>query len=267
MSAAAAWDWGDGEMDGARHAGRVAIVTGAGSSIGRAAAVRLALDGAAVVCADPHPAALRATAAEIEDGGGEATMMTANLAEHGEIRRVVDRAIAGHGHVDLLANVAGVDGWALPDHQLDNEAWDRVLAVNLLGTMRLCRELLPLMLEHGEGLIVNIAPGAGKGDAAAAAAVSRHALIGLTRSIAWLYRSAGIRCNAVCPDGIESGPAADQALPEREGRRRPLERPLVFQRLTVPPGEVASLLSWLTSPEAADVNGAIMSPVLAVGCD
>jgi NAD(P)-dependent dehydrogenase (short-subunit alcohol dehydrogenase family) len=253
-------------MDGSKHARRVAIVTGAGSSIGRAAAVRLALDGAAVVCADPHPAALRATAAEIEDGGGEATMMTANLAEHGEIRRVVDRVITGHGQVDLLANVAGVDGWALPDHQLDNEAWDRVLAVNLLGTMRLCRELLPVMLERGEGLIVNIAPGAGEGSAAAAAAVSRHALVGLTRSIAWLYRSAGIRCNAVCPDGIGSGPAGDQAWRERERRRWPLERPAVVQRPAVPPGEVASLLCWLMSPEAGGVNGAVMSPVLAVGC-
>jgi NAD(P)-dependent dehydrogenase (short-subunit alcohol dehydrogenase family) len=136
-------------MDSRRHQGRVAVVTGAGSGIGRAVALRLAGEGAAVVGCDVNQAGLEAALATIRERGDDATMVPADVTSQGEVDRLVSQAVERHGRVDLLANVAGIMDWFLPAHEVDDETWNRVMAVNVNGPMMLCRKVLPGMLERG----------------------------------------------------------------------------------------------------------------------
>jgi NAD(P)-dependent dehydrogenase (short-subunit alcohol dehydrogenase family) len=244
----------------ARHQGRVAIVTGAGSGIGRAVALRLAGEGAAVVGCDVNAAGLDATLAAIRDAGRDATMLPADVTDPAAVDRLVDEASGRHGRVDLLANVAGIMDWFLPAHEVDDETWQRVLAVNVTGPMQLCRRVLPGMLTRRAGAIVNVASVAGLrgGGAGIAYTASKHALIGITRSIAWTYRGEGIRCNAVCPGGVETNIGAT-AMPRSQWAYERLGKSLALAERVADPDEIATLLSWLGSDEAANVNGAIVT--------
>ena len=247
-------------MDGRRHQGRVAIVTGAGSGIGRAVAARLAAEGAAVVGCDVNQAGLEETSAAIREGGGDAAMVPADVTSQAQVDRLVDDAAGRHGRVDLLANVAGIMDWFLPAHEVDDETWSRVMAVNVNGPMMLCRKVLPGMLERGSGAIVNVASVAGLrgGGAGIAYTASKHALIGMTRSIAWTYRGDGIRCNAVCPGGVQTN-IGTTAVPRSQWAFERLGRSLALAERAADPDEIAAVLSWLGSDEASNVNGAVLT--------
>jgi NAD(P)-dependent dehydrogenase (short-subunit alcohol dehydrogenase family) len=245
--------------DGQRHHGRVAIVTGAGSGIGRAVALRLVAEGAAVVGCDVNEAGLEATLATIREGGRDAALVPADVTSQGQVDRLVDEAIDRYGRVDLLANVAGIMDWFLPAHEVDDETWNRVMSVNLNGPMLLCRKVLPGMLERGAGAIVNVASVAGLrgGGAGVAYTASKHAVIGLTRSIAWTYRGDGIRCNTICPGGVETNIGAT-AMPRSQWAYERLAKSLAMAERVAAPDEIAALLSWVGSDEASNVNGAII---------
>ncbi len=247
-------------MDVARHQGRVAIVTGAGSGIGQAVALRLAREGAVVVGCDIDEAGLDATLAGIRTAGKDATMLPADITSQADVDRVVDETVAGHGRVDALANVAGIMDWFLPAHEVDDDTWNRVLAVNLGGPMMLSRKVLPGMMERRSGVIVNVASvgGLAGGVAGVAYTVSKHALVGLTRSIAWAYRAEGIRCNAVCPGGVQTN-IGTTAVPRSQWGYERLGKILALAERTAQPDEIATLLSWLCSDEASAVNGAIIT--------
>jgi NAD(P)-dependent dehydrogenase (short-subunit alcohol dehydrogenase family) len=247
-------------MDDRRHRGRVAIVTGAGSGIGRALAARLAAEGAAVVGCDVNQAGLEGTLAAIREGGGDATLVPADVTSQSQVDALVDDALGRHGRVDLLANVAGIMDWFLPAHEVDDETWTRVMAVNVNGPMMLCRKVLPGMLERGAGAIVNVASVAGLrgGGAGVAYTASKHALVGMTRSIAWTYRGDGIRCNAVCPGGVQTN-IGTTAVPRSQWAFERLGRSLALAERAADPDEIAAVLSWLGSEEAANVNGAVLS--------
>lgn len=247
-------------MDAARHAGKVAIVTGAGSGIGLATAVRLAREGARVVGCDVNGAGLEKLAAELRAAGMGVETAVADVAKQADVDALVDGALARHGRLDLLANVAGIMDWFLPLHELDDETWRRVIGVNLEGPMRLCRRVLPAMMKAKRGAIVNVASAAalGAGASGTAYATSKHALLGLTRSIAWLYRAEGIRCNAVCPGGVETN-IGTTAAPRSPWAMRQLDKSLALAERMAKPDEIATLISWLASEEASNVNGAIVS--------
>ena len=247
-------------MNDQRHQGRVAVVTGAGSGIGRAVTARLAAEGAAVVGCDVNEAGLEATLEAVRDGGNDATVVAADVTRQDQVDRLVDGAVERHGQVDLLANVAGIMDWFLPAHEVDDETWNRVMAVNVNGPMMLCRKVLPGMLERGSGTIVNMASVAGLrgGGAGIAYTASKHALIGITRSIAWTYRGDGIRCNAVCPGGVLTNIGATAAPRSRWAFER-LGRSLALAERAADPDEIAAVLSWLGSDEAANVNGAVLT--------
>ena len=245
-------------MSEQRCAGRVALVTGAGSGIGQAVAVRLAAEGATVVGCDVDAQGLELTAKRIEEDGHEAVVLTADITAQADVDRVV-AALPG-GRVDLLANVAGIMDHFVPVTELDDELWDRVLAVNLTGPMRLYRAVLPLMRAAGRGAIVDVSSIGGlTGSVAGSAYVaSKHGLIGLTRSIANLYAEDGIRANAVCPGGVATG-IGTTAAPAVPWAYERLER--AFGRTTrmAEPDEVATLICWLGSDEAVNVNGAVIA--------
>jgi NAD(P)-dependent dehydrogenase (short-subunit alcohol dehydrogenase family) len=247
-------------MDATRHSGHVAIVTGAGSGIGRATAARLAREGATVVACDVGAAGLEQLAAELRSAGLAVETRTGDVTAQADVEALVDGALARHGRVDLLANVAGIMDWFLPAHEVDDATWGRVMAVNVEGPMRLCRRVLPAMMRQKQGAIVNIASVGGlRGGAAGVAyTASKHAVVGLTRSIAWAYQLEGIRCNAICPGGVETNIGTTAAPRSAWGIGR-LQKIHALGERMAKPDEIAALLSWLASDEASDVNGAIVS--------
>jgi NAD(P)-dependent dehydrogenase (short-subunit alcohol dehydrogenase family) len=240
-------------VDTQRHLDRRAIVTGAASGIGYATATRLAQEGALVTACDMNEAGLRQLDAE------RITTLVADITTQGDVDAVVDLATAG-GPVDILANVAGIMDFFVPVHDIVDEEWERVFAVNVTGAMRLCRSVVPAMRTAGRGAIVNVASRAALlgGGAGTAYVASKHALLGLTRSVAGLYRDEGIRCNAVCPGGVETG-IGSTATPRNPAYITPWIALFGVATRLAKPDEIAAVISWLASDEASNVNGAALT--------
>jgi NAD(P)-dependent dehydrogenase (short-subunit alcohol dehydrogenase family) len=228
------------------------VVTGAGSGIGRATASRVAREGGRVVAVD-------VAADRLDD-----LVATHGAADVVPVLAVVTRAVdvaaivaATAGRVDGLANVAGITDDFSPPHEVTDELWDRVLAVNVTGMFRLIRALVPAMLEAGRGAIVNVASEASfRGSAAGTAyTTSKHAVVGLTRSAAFMYADHGIRVNAVAP-----GPVATNI----GGGPRPAFVRDRFDALlaTLPdiaePEQLAASITFLLSDDATNVTGAVL---------
>ena len=242
-------------MDHKRHAGKQVIVTGAASGIGRATALRFLGEGALVVACDVTEDGLASLTTQAGGAAARLSTMSADITNQADVD-----ALARPGNVDILANVAGIMDHFVPVHELDDDLWERVLAVNLTGAMRMCRAVLPGMLDRTQGAIVNVASRAALlGGAAGTAYVSsKHAVLGLSRSIAATYASKGIRCNVVCPGPVETGIGASAAPRNAEhiGQWAAVMGTMVRM---AQPDEIAALISWLASDEASDVNGAVVA--------
>ncbi len=244
-------------MDPTRHAGKVAIVTGAASGIGRATATRLAREGARVFGCDIAEAALTDLRSAVEQEGLPIELVPADVTVQADVERLV--AAAGP-RVDVLANVAGIMDHFLPLGELDDETWERVMAVNVTGVMRLSRAILPIMLAAGGGAIVTVASKAslGAGAAGVSYTTSKHAVIGLVRSIAYFYGPQGIRSNAVLPGPVETGIGAT-AAPKVPWAMERAQLSMSTMPPAAQPDQVATAISWLASDEASFVNGALLS--------
>jgi NAD(P)-dependent dehydrogenase (short-subunit alcohol dehydrogenase family) len=187
-------------VDTTRHTGRVALITGAASGIGRACFLRLAQEGAAVVGCDVDQRGLDEACASATTVGGRCDVVRVDLRKLDQIEALVRGVLEMHSRIDILANAAGVFDGFVALHEMSDDEWDRVLGVNLTAPMQLCRAVLPHMRAAGGGAIVNVASIAALGgNGGAAYTVSKHGLLGLSKSIAWMYRDEGIRCNVVCP--------------------------------------------------------------------
>jgi NAD(P)-dependent dehydrogenase (short-subunit alcohol dehydrogenase family) len=243
-------------MDVHRHSGAVAIVTGAGSGIGRATVIRLLGEGATVLGVDVNGASLEAVSTSLGDAAERFVAVTADLTDPVACDAVVDRADE-HGGVDLLANVAGIMDNFMPVGDIDDELWERVFAVNITAPMRLCRRALKTMVERQRGSIVNVASIAALGGSGAGAAyhASKHAVLGLSRHIAFLYRMQGVRCNVVCPGGVNTGMGNTDPSVAWAFERQLLA--MTLNERMAEPDEIAAAISWLLSDEASNVNGAI----------
>jgi NAD(P)-dependent dehydrogenase (short-subunit alcohol dehydrogenase family) len=241
-----------------RFEGKVVVITGAGSGIGRAMAILFAAEGAKLVAGDIDAARLDDLVVAVKSAGGEITTVQGNVAVAADVEQLIDTAPNVYDRLDVLCNNAGIMDRVTPVTELTDELWRRVLGINLDGPMFGCRRALPIMLAQGSGVIVNIASVAGLigGVAGAAYTTAKHGLVGLTKNIAWQYANKGIRCVAICPGGVETNIGLG-GEPNAFGWER--MQPLLMSGIRIgKPEEIAQVALFLASDAASYVNGAII---------
>lgn len=241
-----------------RLAKRVAIVIGAASGIGAATAMRLRAEGADVVAAGLQVERLVKVAGECG-----AFPFACDVTEESQVRALLQQAEDKFGGVDILVNAAGV---VIPDDvdSIDDLAWARTMEINLTGTMRACRLMIPALIRRGGGAIVNIASVAAFNATAGSASysVSKAGVVALTRAIANRYGESGVRSNCICPGWVRT-PMSEQEMFDRaavEGTSIEREFQVVAARNALgrvaDPAEVASVAAFLASPDASFITGA-----------
>ncbi|WP_460774412.1 SDR family NAD(P)-dependent oxidoreductase [Microbacterium sp. GXF7504] len=237
-----------------RFAGKTVIVTGAASGIGRATASRIAREGGRVVAVDISADKLAEFAASLPDA--EIVTVAGDITKQDDVDAIV--AAAGE-RIDALANVAGVNDDFSPLHETTDAMWDRVIGINLTGSFKLSRAVLPAMLAAGTGSIVNVASEAGlRGSASGNAyTTSKHGVIGMTKSAAVMYGPAGIRVNAVAPGGVATGiPFPPHVSEAGQARLQPFQA----QIPTLATAEqLAASITFLLSDDGVNINGAVLA--------
>jgi 3-hydroxybutyrate dehydrogenase len=241
--------------------GKVALVTGGASGIGRATALTFAREGAKLIIADLHEEGGQQTVHMITEQGGDATFVQVDVTQAAEVEAMISKTVETYGRLDCAHNNAGVTQQAYPPTADFPEAdWHRVLAINLTGVWLCMKSEIPEMLTRGGGAIVNTASVAGLVGLAGRSAyvASKHGVVGITRTAALEYAQQGIRINCVCPGYIRTPMVA--YVIQHEGRH--LEEQMVARepigRLGTPE-EIAEAVVWLCSDAASFVTGHTMT--------
>lgn len=232
------------------------IITGAGSGLGRATAVRMGNEGGTVACLDLIPDAAKETAASIIKAGGTARAYEVDVSDQRSVQTAVAAAATDLGRPSVLINSAGI-GKFFNSHEMPLEQWTRIIGINLTGTFLACQAVLPHLL-NGGGNIVNIASNAGLMGIAYAAAycASKGGVIQLTKALAYEYRDKGIRVNAIAPGGMSTPLARGMGFPEGADPKK-------FVRLETPfgiaePEWVANVVAFVASEEGRYMTGSIV---------
>jgi NAD(P)-dependent dehydrogenase (short-subunit alcohol dehydrogenase family) len=219
--------------------GAVAVLTGAGSGIGRATAVSLASRGARVAVSDVDAARAGETAALVTSAGGEAISVPVNVAEQGDLEQLRDRCLERFGRIDVVVNNVGVLAMGAPE-SLPLEAWERVLNLNLLSVARSNLVFLPLLLEQGKGHVVNTASASGLlayGFDRLPYVASKHAVVGVSEALALYLGPKGIGVTCVCPSGVATN------IVEQISFYATASTPRAPQHPIVEPGVVGELIA------------------------
>ncbi len=238
-----------------RFEDQVAIVTGAASGIGRATAVRLAAEGAAVVIADVNEQGAGDVAKSISEGGGRAIALPVDVTDAPGVRAMTERAIAAFGKVDILVSNAGWDR-AGPFADTDEQLWDRVIAINYRGHLATCHAALPHMRERGAGRIITVASDAGRVGSSGEVVYSgaKGAVIAFTKGLAREVARYGINVNCVAPGLVDTPLLAE--MPEK--LIAAIVRSIPLRRTGVP-DEIAAAICFFASPDAAYITGQTLS--------
>lgn len=241
-----------------RLEGKVALVTGGGSGIGRATALIFAREGAQVVVADIVTEGGEETVRLVKAAGGDAVFVRTDVSKAAEVEALIKKVVVTYGQLDCAFNNAGIEGMVAPTADCTEENWDRVLAINLKGVWLCMKYEIPQMLKQGGGAIVNTSSVGGLiGSAGGTPAyiASKHGVVGLTKAAALEYAKAGIRVNAVCP-GATLTPMQERAftspqMAELVSAMQPMGR-------LGKPEEIAEAVVWLCSDAASFVTGCAM---------
>jgi NAD(P)-dependent dehydrogenase (short-subunit alcohol dehydrogenase family) len=237
---------------------KVAIITGAGSGMGRAMALLFAAEGAKVIVSDINAERVDNVVKEIKLKDGIATGIITNVAKEEDVTNMIDAALKNYGALNILVNNAGVMDDFSPVAEVSNELWNKVIGVNLNGPFYACRLAVQQMLKQGKGVIINVSSIGGLNGARAGAAYtsSKHALIGLTKNIGYMYSTKGIRCNAIAPGGVNTN-IMDGVNPNKAGLEIASKGMATNTRMGEA-SEIAELALFLASDKSSNVNGAVI---------
>ena len=239
--------------------GKIALITGAGSGIGRASALTFAREGAKVAVADKLMDGGQETVRMVEAAGGTASFIEVDVSDAASVEAMVNATVETYGRIDCAYNNAGIEGQVAPTDSYADDMFDKVIAVNLTGVWLCMKYEIPRLLEHGGGAIVNTASGAGLIGVAGLSAyvASKHGVIGLTKTAALEYAKSGIRVNAVCP-GLIQTPMVERLTADQPQLGEALVAMEPVGR-TGRPEEIAESVVWLCSDAASFVTGHAMS--------
>lgn len=240
---------------------KVAIITGAGSGMGKAIALLFASEGSKVVATDINQKRLEELKNEIKAMSGEVTTLFADMAKEEDIENMIKVATTTYGTLDILVNNAGIMDHVQPVAEVDNATWEKVMKVNLDGPFKAMRSALKIFLAKGSGVIINISSigGLKGGLAGAAYTASKHALNGLTKNTGYMYSKTGIRCNAIAPGAVKTniGESMDMS------KVTPLAKERVFDTMqanprTGEPSEIAKAALFLACDDSSFMNGHVL---------
>ena len=240
--------------------GKVAVVTGAGSGMGKAIAILYAQEGAKVVVSDINSDTAKAVVEEIKSSGGQAIVVAANVAKEEDIQNLIDTAVSTYGTVDVLVNNAGVMDNFEAAGDIEDDNWERIFAINTTSVMRATRKVLPIFLAKEQGVIINIASAGGLCGARAGGAytASKHAVVGFTKNTGFMYAKQGIRCNAITPGAVETNIVSSMTGINEFGRGR-IQAGLALNPRTAKPEEIAKVALFLASDDSSFVNGTVIT--------
>ena len=245
------------EKEMARLAGKIALITGAGSGIGRASAIRFAEEGARVVVAEIDAALGHDTVDKVRAAGGEACFVETDVTDEGSVERCVDEAVQQYGRLDILFNCAGgsLENDA-PITEVDFDVYERTLSLDLKGTMLCCRHAIPQLIRAGGGSVINSSSlvAIQGGHPMHVYASAKGAIISLTKAIAGTYGKERVRANVICPGVVLSERIQKRFGENAEGTTLGENHPFAMGQ----PVDIANVALFLASDESRMVTGAVI---------
>jgi NAD(P)-dependent dehydrogenase (short-subunit alcohol dehydrogenase family) len=240
--------------------GKVAIITGAASGMGKAIAEGYANEGAKVVVSDLNLDGAQTVVEGIKATGADAITIKTNVASEEDVQRLFDETIHAFGKVDILVNNAGIMDGMEPVGEISDERWEKVFSVNTTAVMKSMRIAVNLFLEQGHGTIVNNISAGGLYGARAGAAytASKHAVVGLTKNTAFMYADKNIRCNGIAPGAVVTNIGSTMTDMSEFGASRQALGMGINPRAGQP-DEIAKMAIFLGSDEASFVNGQVIA--------
>lgn len=235
--------------------GKISLITGAGSGVGRAMANLFSKNGSRVIVVDVIAERVKQVTNEI--GSSNSIGMVHDLSRKSEVEKMIDETLSSQGRIDILCNNAGIMDGVMPVAEVTDDLWERVMNINLNAPFWATRRVIPKMLQQGGGVIINTASIAGlsAGKSGTPYTVSKHGLIGLTKSTAVFYGNKGIRCNAMVLGGVETAIGLGSNTPNVAGLEILMKKGAATMPRMGKPEEVANLALFLASEDSSFVNG------------